>query len=770
MKSILYFISIGLALMSCQNMELTQKQFSSLNPDITGIYFSNDIQETDSLNYFTYPYMYMGGGIAAGDINNDGLVDLFFTANMKSNKLYLNKGGLKFEDITDKAKMKGDNRWFTGATMVDINNDGFLDIYTSVSGKEGNRKNLLYVNNGDLTFTESSESYGIAHDGHTTQATFFDYDKDGYLDLYLANYPPTKFNSPVDLYSYRLNNPIIEASDILYHNNGDGTFSNVTIEAGILNFGLALSATAGDFNNDGWPDIYVSNDFDSPDFFYQNQQDGTFKEVSRTVLQHTSQYGMGVDIADYNNDNLLDFGQMDMTPEDNKRSKANMGSMNPSIFNKMVDYGLFYQYMQNSLQLNRGIDDTGELKFSEVSRISGIATTDWSWAILFSDLDNDGWKDIFISNGSRRDINNKDYFKKLSVKLRFDQKLSSEEIAHIPSEKISNYVYANNKDYTFKNVTEAWGMDDKTFSNGAVYTDLDNDGDLDIVINNIDEMASIYKNNNLDNNNYIKIKLEGSLENTKGIGSRVYIMTEDNQQMQELTLSRGFQSSVAPEFHFGLAENKEISTLKIVWPDGKTMIKNSIPANQTIKLNYNDADFTEKSAQHRRMFKTVASEKLSVDFVHNENQYNDFEKEVLLPHKTSMLGPGIAVADVNNDGLEDFYVGGAANQNGCMYLQTQEGTFKKTNESVWLVDKNAEDMSAVFFDANGDNYMDLYVVSGGNEFGPLAPELQDRLYMNDGLGGFSKVSSALPSMPISGSRAVPGDFDNDGDIDLIRWW
>ena len=755
-------------LVSCKKLEPVNKQFILLDVETTGISFSNDILETDSLNYFTYPYMYMGGGVAAGDINNDGLVDLFFTANMISNKLYLNKGEFKFEDITEKAKITGDDRWFTGSTMVDINNDGFLDIYVSVSGKEGNRKNLLYINNGDLTFTESGELYGIDHNGHTTQATFFDYDRDGHLDLYLANYPPTKFNSPVDLYWYRMNNPKIEASDILYRNNGDGTFSNVTSEAGILNFGLSLSATAGDFNNDGWPDIYVSNDFDSPDFFYLNQQDGTFKEVSRTVLNHTSQYGMGVDVADYNNDNLLDFGQMDMTPEDNKRSKANMGSMNPSIFTKMVDYGLFYQYMQNSLQLNRGIDSNGDLKFSEVSRISGIATTDWSWAILFSDLDNDGWKDIFISNGSRRDINNKDYFKKLSVKLRFDKKLSSEEIEHIPSEKISNYVYHNNKDYTFDNVTEVWGMDNATFSNGAVYTDLDNDGDLDIVVNNIDEMASIYKNNNLAANNYIKIKLIGPSKNTSGIGARIYIITEENQQMQELTLSRGFQSSVAPEFHFGLAKNKEISTLRIVWPDGKEFIKENIAANQTLEVNYNDAsEVVKEPAQDKRLFQTVNSEALNVDFVHTENEYDDFEKEVLLPHKTSMLGPGIAVADVNNDGLEDFYVGGAANQSGNMFLQTKDGTFKKINESIWLEDKNSEDMSAVFFDANGDDYIDLYVVSGGNEFEANSPELQDRLYLNNGSGDFHKAKNSLPSMLISGSKAVPEDFDNDGDMDLF---
>lgn len=408
----------------------------------SGILFSNDIKETDSLNYFTYPYMYMGGGISAGDVNNDGLIDLFFTANMKSNKLYLNKGGFKFDDITDKANVGGDDRWFTGSTMVDINNDGYLDIYVSVSGKGKNRNNILYVNNGDSTFTEKAAAYGIDHNGHTTQSTFFDYDNDGDLDLYLANYPPTPFKSPVRLYEHKSNNPKLEESDILYRNNGDGTFTDVTIASGILNFGLSLSATAGDFNDDGWKDIYVSNDFDSADYIYLNNKNGTFKEIAKEAVNHTSQYGMGADIADYNNDNLLDIAQVDMTPEDNRRSKANMASMNPMGFTRMVDAGLHYQYMQNSLQLNRGNNANGSPIFSEVSRIAGISTTDWSWSVLFSDLDNDGWKDVTISNGTRRDINNRDYFIGLKSRNHFGGvELSSEEIQQIPSEKISNYIF-----------------------------------------------------------------------------------------------------------------------------------------------------------------------------------------------------------------------------------------------------------------------------------------------------------------------------------------
>ncbi len=768
MKNTFLTFLFFLLLLSCQKDKAGQKQFSLLSSQKTNISFSNNIIENDSLNYFTYPYMYMGGGISAGDINNDGLTDLFFTANQKSNELYLNKGNFKFENITQKANIAGDDRWFTGTTMVDINNDGYLDIYVSVSGKSEKRNNLLYINNGDLTFTEIAKEYGINNNGHTTQSTFFDYDNDGDLDLYLANYPPTKFNSPVDLYAYRMKNPKIEASDILYSNNGDGTFTDVTIDSGILNFGLALSATAGDFNNDGWQDVYVSNDFDSPDFLYLNQKDGTFKEISQSVLNHTSQYGMGVDVSDYNNDNLLDIAEVDMTPEDNRRSKANMSSMNPISFTKMVNYGLYYQYMQNSLQLNRGTDHNGNIKFSEVSRIAGISTTDWSWAILFSDLDNDGWKDIIISNGTRRDINNRDYFKKLSQQLKFGGKIKFEEVKKIPSEKISNYIYKNGENHTFMNVVDTWGVNEKTFSNGAVYADLDNDGDLDMIFNNIDEIASVYKNNNIEENNFINIKLKGSQKNILGLGTRVYIETNGLNQMQELTLTRGFQSSIAPEIHFGLKKIDTINTIKVLWPDGKTSILKNTKANQTITIDYTKSTNAKREKPiHKKLFKTISQDSINVDFRHTENKFDDYINEPLLPHQTSMLGSGVAVADVNGDGFDDFYIGGAARQSGALYMQNAEGKFKKTNESLLDKDKEAEDMSALFFDADSDGDNDLYVVSGGNEFKTNSSLLQDRLYLNDGNGKFTKTQNSLPIMLTSGSRAKPADFDNDGDLDLF---
>ncbi|WP_226979536.1 VCBS repeat-containing protein [Zobellia roscoffensis] len=741
----------------------------------TGIDFSNDIVETDSLNYFNYPYMYMGGGVSAGDVNNDGLVDLFFTANMEPNKLYLNKGDFQFEDITEVAQVAGDDRWFTGTTMVDINNDGYLDIYVSVSGKGENRRNLLYVNNGSsapsglVTFTEKAEEYGIDHNGHTTQSTFFDYDNDGDLDLYLANYSPTPFNSPVEFYQSKAAFPKLADSDILFKNNGNGGFVDVTEEAGILNFGLSLSATVSDFNGDGWQDIYVSNDFDSADFMYINNKNGTFKEVALSVLKHTAQYGMGADIADYNNDNLVDIAQVDMTPEDNKRSKANMASMNPLGFSKMVNAGLNYQYMQNSLQLNRGEDSNGNPVFSEVSRLAGISTTDWSWSVLFSDLDNDGWKDITISNGTRRDINNRDYFLKLQSRNHFGGvKLSAEEIQKIPSEKIANYVFRNNKDLTFKNMVDEWGWEEKTFSNGAAYADLDNDGDLDFVINNIDHKASIYKNNNSDNNNYLKVILQGPKTNTNGLGAKIYVTTDSLEQFSELTLTRGFQSSVPPEAHFGLGKETMVKSVKIVWPDGTISLVENVGVNQTVSIDILTAKESKvKQKIGKRIFNSVESDSLGIDFVHAENVYDDYLDEPLLPHQTSMLGSGLAVADVNGDGLEDFYVGGASEQEGALFMQNNEGKFHRSNIEVWQRDSKHEDIGALFFDYDNDGDADLYVVSGGNEKSDDANFFQDRLYENNGDGIFMKTMNVLPYMNTSGSRVVAGDYDNDGDQDLF---
>ena len=575
--SILLFASI--AFVSCDN-SANQNQFTLLSSNDTGVDFTNQLNEDNEINYFTYPYIYMGGGVSVGDINNDDLDDIFFTGNMTKNRLYLNKGNLKFEDITDSSGSGGDDRWYTGSTMIDINNDGLLDIYVSVAGLDGIKNNELYINNGDNTFTESAKDYGIDDIGNSVQATFFDYDKDGDLDLYVANYPITPFDAPRSYYFYKMQNTDDYETDNLYRNDGS-SFTRVTEEAGLRTYGLTLSATIGDLNNDSYPDIYISNDFSSPDFMYMNNGDGTFSESVKETTNQTSFYGMGVDIADFNNDSYLDYIQVDMDAKDNRRSKANMASMNPDLFWSTVNYGFHYQYMHNTLQLNRRIEGDKPF-FSNISRLSGISSTDWSWGPLLADLDNDGWKDLFISNGIRREINHRDFFNE--IKLR---PMSNDSLLYyteqMPSEAIANFTFKNNTDLTFTDVSESWGLDQKNFSNGATYADLDNDGDLELIVNNVDQEAQIYRNNS--KNNFIKVKLKGSDQNPLGIDSRVFVKTSDNNQMQELTLSRGFQSSVSTYLNFGVGNEEIIESVKVLWPDGKTEQLNNVEVNTTIEFD-----------------------------------------------------------------------------------------------------------------------------------------------------------------------------------------
>ncbi|MFK5889124.1 MAG: VCBS repeat-containing protein [Flavobacteriaceae bacterium] len=766
--TVILFIGLLMLGACTSNTQDHKTLFSSQSAKTTGINFTNIITESDSLNYFNFPYIYMGGGVAIGDINNDGLEDVFFTSNQNSNKLYLNKGNLKFEDITASAKVAGNNLWNTGVTMIDINNDGYLDIYVSISGLTTNRKNQLYVNNGDLTFTEEAEKYGIADNGHSTQASFLDYDNDGDLDLYVANYPPNKTSTPIIFYKKKMDNPTLEESDHLYRNNGNNTFTDVTKEAGILNFGLTLSANIGDFNQDGWPDIYVSNDFTSPDYFYINNKNGSFKEVSKTALKHTTLYGMGADISDYNNDGLLDFIQLDMTAEDNRRLKANMSGMNPNAFWEVVKDGMHYQYMQNSLQLNRGVDEQGQLIFSEVSRLAGISTTDWSWAALLADLDNDGWKDLYITNGSRRDVNNTDYFKKLQKKSHF-LKLTINDIKNIPSEKIENYTYKNNGDLTFSNVSKNWGLNLKGFSTGMAYADLDNDGDLDIVINNVDSVATVYNNKASDNKltHFLRFKLNGPKTNLNGLGTKIKIQNKGKIQFQEMYLTRGFQSSVEPIVHFGLGNLETIDSVNVVWPDGKSQILRNLKTNKVYTLNYADAVEKDLATAKKtpQLFKNITSEN-KISFTHQEVKSDDYATQPLLPYSFSNLGPKMAVADVNNDGLDDVFVGNGSGFAGTLFLQQTNGNFKLSKNETFEKDKKSEDIGAAFFDADGDGDQDLYVVSGSYEFIIGSPYLQDRLYLNNGKGIFTK-SNNLPVVNGSGSIVKPADFDNDGDIDLF---
>jgi hypothetical protein len=763
--SLLSLLSL-LIFANCSNPASEENIFSTLKHSDTGIDFSNNLTENDSLNYFTYNYIYMGGGVATGDINNDGLVDIFFTGNQVSNKLYLNKGNMKFEDITLKAGIGGDTRWYTGVTMADVNADGFLDIYCSVGGKFGPKNNELYINNGNGTFKESAKEYGIDDIGNSIQATFFDYDKDGDLDSYVANYPPTKFNSPTFAYLQYMRNVKDNESGHLYRNEGNH-FTNITKEAGVKAYGLSLSATIGDFNNDTWPDIYVSNDFNSPDFMYINNQDGTFKEVIKQATNHTSFYGMGVDVSDFNNDGNLDIFQVDMDAKDNRRKKANMSSMNPQLFWDIANAGFQYQYMHNCMQMNTGVMEDGIPHFENISRITGTSSTDWSWGPLFADFDNDGNKDLFISNGTRREISNNDFFNRID-RQNLQPKDLLQLSKEIPSEKIDNFMFQNKGNLNFEQVNKKWGIEYKGFSNGVAYADLDNDGDLDLVINNIDDYASVFENSSSKINNYIKINFKGSSKNTFGLGNRVYIKSKKGTQMQELTLTRGFQSSVAPELHFGLAKDKTIDEVKVVWTSGKVQKLYNVKANQTLNLKEQDAkeeEVVKATTPQAQLFATVNG--VFPVFKHEENQYDDFKDQVLLPHKMSTFGPALAVGDLNNDGLEDYFIGGSATYSGKVFLQTKNGFVEKTMQAL-EDDKYSEDTGAVIFDADNDGDNDLYVVSGGYEFLVNDPKLQDRLYLNNGKGDFTKApKGVLPTMLTSGSKAYAFDYDKDGKQDLL---
>jgi len=755
-----------------KNPKLFKKQ-SSLKTHIT---FNNKLTESDTFNYFLFSYMYMGGGVSVADFNQDGLTDIYFTGNMVSNQLYLNMGHLRFKDVTEISKTGGDDRWMLGSTVCDINNDGFPDIYVSVSGLSGKCKNMLFVNQGNNSggipiFTEEAAAYGIDDNGKSTQGTFFDYDNDGDLDLYVANYPITQFQSPPYFYRQMMNNAKMDQSCHLYRNNGNETFTNVTAESGLLNFGLALSATISDMNLDGYQDIYVSNDFTSPDFYYFNNGDGTFTDRTREVTAQTSFFGMGADIADYNNDGLPDIIQIDMAPEDNRRAKENMSSMKVEDFGEMVREGLHYQYRYSTLQLNRGIRENGLPFFSNAAWIARVTSTDWSWAGLFADFDLDGWKDLYVTNGSRRDINNIDFFNRLEKSEFFGKGLDQSELLRklkeMPSQPLVNYIFRNNGDLTFTHVSKAWGIRERSFSNGVAYADLDNDGDLELIVNNIDERAFVYKNNAREKSmgNFIKIDFKGSVQNKMGIGSTVTIWLAGKRQMAELTLSRGYESSMEPVLYFGTGYNTIVDSLIVKWPDGKTQILKQVNVNRKLTLHHADAVPPYPALKPKKLFNDISSG-LIVDYVHKENIYNDYEKQVLLPHNLSASGPDITVGDVNNDGLNDFFVGNALKSKGAMFLQSNDSSFIRL-AGPWENDSSYEDTGTLLFDADSDGDQDLYVVSGGNEFPEFAEQYNDRLYINTGEGVFVKSSDALPSLATSGSCVKSIDFDNDGDMDLF---
>lgn len=740
--------------------------FELLDPSQSGVTFNNLITTTDTFNYNTYPYIYMGGGVALGDVNNDNLTDVFFTGNMVPNKLYLNKENLQFEDISNKAAIEGDSRWYTGVTMVDINTDGWLDIYVCVSGL-GDTQNQLYINNGpspdsgEVSFTEMAAEYGIADKSNSIQSTFFDMDNDGDLDLYVANYPTVPLTMPNLFYFDKMSMANPAESGHLYRNEGNGKFRDITEASGVLNFGLSLGVIACDFNNDGWKDLYISNDFNVPDYFYLNNGDGTFSEKIKESSGQTSFFGMGIDAADFNNDGLTDLFQVDMTPENHFRAKTNMASMNTRSFNTGVDLGFHYQYMQNSLQLNNGNGPEGTPIFSNIARLTGTATTDWSWAPLFADFDNDGLKDIVITNGMRLDVNNNDLLNRENSTTLIPAKIDMNDA---PSTPVANYLFRNKGNYGFEDVSTSWNADIEGFSNGIAYGDLDNDGDLDLVINNIDQKASVLQNKT-HGSNYIRFTLKGSEKNPMGIGAKVKITSGNLTQELEHTLTRGFQSSMEPILHFGLEKNEKVEALEVLWPDGKVEHLKDIAANTTVELHYANARIAEPIRKTQSVAFEDITLKTGIDFKHQEDLYDDFRAEPLLPHKNSQLGPALAVGDADNDGLNDIFIGNATNNKASLFLQNTDGSFSEM-AGPWELDQHQEDTGAVFFDADADGDMDLYVVSGGNTIFIDDAFYQDRLYLNTN-EGFVKSPDALPTLPSSGFKVIPADYDKDGDLDLF---
>jgi len=769
-KTILSLLLV-ITLISCSSESKNDKKISNaktlftlLDNEQTNIHFKNAVEENSDFNVLNYYYAYNGGGVAIGDINNDGLEDIYFTSNQNSNKLYLNKGDFKFEDITSQAKVTDDDGWTTGVTMVDINNDNWMDIYICKSASLKNnslRKNKLYVNQKNGTFKEEAQKYGLDDDGFSIQSYFLDYDKDGDLDMFLINHRVDFLNS-VNLELVLKDKDFFpQTSDHLYRNDGN-KFTDVTINSGLINKEFSLSASIGDFNNDGWEDIYVANDFITPDKLYINNKNGTFSNQINQRLKHTSYSSMGSDMADMNNDLLPDLLVLDMSAEDHSRGKQNMPSMNTSGFWWIVKSGYHYPYMSNILNLNNGNG-----YFSDIAQYSGVSKTDWSWGPLIADYDGDGLKDILITNGIKREIANQDFGNFLDNQQNVVDTMTIDEILDkMPSEKLQNYIFKNDGDLAFSKLTKDWGLNQNLNSNGAAYGDLDNDGDLDLVINNLEDKASIYENN--ATTNFLKISLVGSKYNKKAIGAKVKVLTNKKTQYQELYLSRGYQSSVSPTLVFGINDEEQIKKVEVIWSDGNTTIKENIQPNQTLTLYQEKANSAESTInnEYRSKIQRINPESLGIYYRHSENEFNDFSTQVLLPQKQSEKGPAFEVADINKDGLEDLFLGGAANQRAEIYLQLSDGSFEKTEQPHFEKDKKYEDLGALFFDFDNDGDLDLYVTSGGYEFIKDSNLLEDRLYENNGNGYFSK-SNKLPRL-LSNTKTIKAfDYDSDGKLDLF---
>ena len=738
--------------------------FERVSPEASGVSFSNTLPQDSAVNIVNYLYYYNGGGVAAGDVDGDGLVDLYFTSNVGRNRLYRNLGHFRFEDVTDRAGVADTLGWKSGVTMADVNGDGHLDIYVSGVNEpdiERSGRNVLYVNNGEGTFTDRTDEYGLGFAGYGTQAAFFDYDGDGDLDMYLLNSSTLSHLARSRSTSRTARDS--QAGDRLYRNDG-GRFVDVSEQAAIYGSveGFGLGIAISDLNLDGCLDIYIANDFPENDFLYLNNCDGTFRESITEATGHTSRFSMGVDAADFNNDGRPDIAELDMLPDDEHILKTAASAESYTLFELKLAAGYHPQYARNTLQLNRGMVG-GRLRFSEIGQLAGIDATDWSWAPLFADFDNDGLKDLFVTNGIYRRPNDLDYIAALDS--------GPPNLAKMPHVPIANYAFHNNGDLTFTNRAGDWGLSAREFSNGAAYADLDNDGALDLVVNNLNAPAAIYRNRarELDSagHHYLTVALRGSGANTGGLGAKVMITAGGARQLVEVMPTRGFQSSVDPRAHFGLGAASHVDSLTVIWPDHRYQVLENVAADRTITVSHSDARSQppNRPSAHPPLF-SDATTQLGITYKHEENTFFDFGREPLMPHLLSTEGPALAVADVNGDGLDDVFVGGAKWQTGELWLQRTDGSFHRAAEPAFVADSLHEDVDAAFFDADEDGDRDLYVVSGGNEFWEGEP-LRDRLYLNDGRGNFRRAQGALPDFFHNGSCVVPADFNGDGHVDLF---
>jgi hypothetical protein len=760
--------------------------FSLISAEESGIDFVNTLESDPKTerNNLSFPHYYNGAGVAVGDINNDGLPDIFFSANEGKNTLYLNKGNFEFEDITEGSGLNPENKkWSTGAVMADVNADGFLDIYVCQAGyglypDRKDRENLLFINNGDGTFKEEAKAYGLNDSNESTSAAFFDYDKDGDLDVYVLNesiYAMMLYKRVFD--DLLLPGKLPQASGKLFRNDGE-TFTNVTKEAGLLNYGFGLGLVVADLNDDSWPDIYVSNDYSVPNFMYINNGDGTFTDELNKRTRQVPFYSMGTDIADLNNDGYLDIVSVDMAANDHIRDKTLMASMDVEGFSYFVNtLGYQFQYMFNAMQLNNGNGT-----FSNIAGLSGTLRTEWSWAPLLIDLDNDGWKDYLVTNGYRKYTRDND-FRRAMDKVRSENggsipmDMRDEMYDLAPEEKSKNLVFRNNKDLSFEDVSDDWGLGELSYSTGAAYADFDQDGDMDLVINNTDHPSFLFKNNAVEQQkgNYLQFTFSDKSPEAEFYNARIWLYQDDQVQLQEFNPTRGYESSVEPIIHFGLGANEQVDRVVVQWAGGKISEMKNVAANQRIVLNFDEATeggFIAHQSLTEPYFEEVQAKDLGIEFVHRENLYDDFKTEILLPHRQSTLGPKIAVGDVNNDELEDFYVGGAKGQPGALYIQNATGTFELMDvQPPWNPDFEQEDMGAAFIDANADGRQDLFVASGGGgAFKPGSELLNNRFYVNipnPQQTVFAKANAFAAPMPSASNIVVPGDLDGDGVDELF---